>query len=919
LAGNDPGGFLFRNLPSDSLPGSVRRVQRQALIPLLIAGQNWQEQGKGIRIPQGVSLGAVGDDMLLHTTGQALAGECKDLGIHLLLTPSLNEFYDRKNRNYLGSRTLRLNEGLGRGGLIGCPSPIEAYFPLEKDSLRLDSLMGPYRKMAQSGIPALQVSGKIIRDIHMNSSRQEIVRNWLYEYTGYRGLLLAEVLPDSTLPADEQTARMIKAGIDLFITPRAQADDVYYTLLRWVERGWLPEEQLDEQVRKALRAKHWAGAARDFRVAHATQAPVLRRKDYLLLNRQLAEATLTIARDSASYLPFYGLGAHEFGVVTVGDPMPAFTTDLNFYADLPLVHVQADSQRATPPLPDSLARFHPLIVGINDVRLDPEIDAAFLRSIERLGKRTEVVVVNFGELENLRLIPRFPTLVQAYNNDTITQSLAAQLLFGGIGARGKLPVALGPTLPYGAGDWTRPWRLALTMPEEAGLSGQALRRIDTLAQMAIRAGATPGCQILVAKSGKVVYHKAFGYQTYSREQAVLPTDLYDIASVTKIAATTLATMKLYDEGKLNLDDPLSRFFQRRPSAGGPVWVSDTLMIPDQYSGGSFYDPNAGDEYYDTIPCGDSLMVIRRALLDPGQQPPVFDIRLSELLTHRSGLPAGFATYQFARPTRRLPAWYRSSYEEAFAIPVAERMFLRNDYMQALWNEILYMPVNQAKPYLYSDANMVLLQQVIDTLNQEPMDRYLTRVFYNDLGMRRTCFNPLNTFPAERIAPTENDREWRDQVLRGYVHDPTAALMGGVAGNAGLFSTASDLAHLCQMWLNKGSYGGVQFLKPETVDLFTRRREGHRGYGFDMPPLEGPYLIGESASRNSYGHTGFTGTCVWVDPDQELVYIFLSNRVSPDAGNWRLNNMRIREQIHDAIYRALSLGSQRDTELWVAAR
>ena len=279
------------------------------------------------------------------------------------------------------------------------------------------------------------------------------------------------------------------------------------------------------------------------------------------------------------------------------------------------------------------------------------------------------------------------------------------------------------------------------------------------------------------------------------------------------------------------------------------------------------------------------------------------------MTHHSGLPAGLPVRRYInyrnKRTGRYSLYYKPRKDSLHTIQVADGFYLRRDYLDSLWDDTKRIVPDRRKGYEYSDANMILVQMAIDSVNKEPIDHYLKRELFAPLGIQNARYNPRETLDEERLIPTEYDSHWRGQLLRGYVHDPTAAIMGGVAGNAGLFSNANDLAILFQLFLNGGTYGGEQYLRETTIQKFTQAQTGHRGFGFDKPPQSGGYIIGDAASLSSYGHTGFSGTCVWVDPEKELVFIFLSNRIHPRSQNWMLNTLRIRQRVHNVIYEAIA--------------
>jgi CubicO group peptidase (beta-lactamase class C family) len=368
--------------------------------------------------------------------------------------------------------------------------------------------------------------------------------------------------------------------------------------------------------------------------------------------------------------------------------------------------------------------------------------------------------------------------------------------------------------------------------------------------------AYPGCQVLIAKSGNVIYRKAFGFSDYLNNQPVKNDDLYDIASVTKVAATTLAVMKLYDEGKVNLDEPLSK----------------TLKF-----------------------------------LDHSNKKK---ITIREVMTHQAGLVAWIPFYQKTLKNGYPDSTvYSTSYSAQFPYRVAEGLYLRKDYKQAILDSIIRSPLSEKKEYRYSDLGFILMQQLVEKVTGKSLDQYVDEQFYKPLGLNTLTYHPRDKFPLIRIMPTENDTLFRHQLVLGDVHDQAAAMLGGVAGHAGLFGTSNDMAVILQMLVQKGTYGGRQYFKPETVDLFTKRqfKGNRRGLGFDKPQLipSEPGPACEEASANSYGHTGFTGTYIWADPDNDLIIVFLSNRVNPDAEPNKLVQLGTRTQIQQTLYRALN--------------
>jgi len=441
-----------------------------------------------------------------------------------------------------------------------------------------------------------------------------------------------------------------------------------------------------------------------------------------------------------------------------------------------------------------------------------------------------------------RSIAGAQAVVMAYENGDLTQEYAAQLIFGGVGAKGKLPVGIPEMYSAGAGLFTEQTRLGYRQPEEVGMDAVRLSAIDSIVAEGLAAKAFPGCQVLVAKDNQIIYSKSFGYCDYSGRQPVGETTLYDIASVSKVVGTLPAVMELYDRKDIGLHDQIDAFVP--PLVGS----------------------NKGG------------------------------ITIEELLLHRSGLAP--TLYHYAHIPRALVS---DSARKGFSLEVARRYFVNDSYRDTLVQEIRRSKLGVKGKYVYSCLNFILLQKMVENLRKQSLDQIVRSDFYAPLGAHRVTYNPLKRFPASHIAPTENDTTLRRQLLRGYVHDEVAAFQGGVSGNAGLFANANDLAKLLQLYLNLGEYGGERYLSASTLRLFTQSTAtARRTLGFDKPDVHNVPLAPPSA----YGHTGFTGTCCWLDPDNHILYIFLSNRVHPTRNNNRLSSLNIRPRIHQAIYQAI---------------
>jgi CubicO group peptidase (beta-lactamase class C family) len=497
-----------------------------------------------------------------------------------------------------------------------------------------------------------------------------------------------------------------------------------------------------------------------------------------------------------------------------------------------------------------LKLYNTLIIQVNDNDLNNTQVINFITSNQTLKN---VIVAFFGGGNNLaRLDDVKAPIIWSDRISLVAAFYSAQAIFGGVPITQKLNKSYSQLYRGNMGFLTEKTRLQYTVPEDAGINADNLLEIDRIADEALQEHGTPGCVVLVAKDGKVIFNKAYGYHTYAKTLPDKLSDIFDIASMTKTSATTIETMQLVDQRKLNLDG------------------------------------NVGDYLADARNTNKS------------------DLQIRELLEHQAGLIPDIPTLEAIKPPD-----YNTDSSASYPTKVNDGYYLRKDYFKnVMWPEMLNSPLRSRGKYVYSDLSMCFMQQIIETITATPENVYVQQQFYTPLGMQTAGFLPLYRFKPDQIIPTEDDHEYRHELLDGYVHDPTAALMGGVAGHAGVFASANDLAILYQMLLNHGSYGGAQYLRPETIDLFTAKQSNvsRRGLGFDRwDPDADHHYPSKLASPESYGHTGFTGTCVWVDPKYNLVYIFLSNRVNPTPASNRLSSLNVRPRIQDVVYEAIAKG------------
>jgi len=497
-------------------------------------------------------------------------------------------------------------------------------------------------------------------------------------------------------------------------------------------------------------------------------------------------------------------------------------------------------------LNDDLKFYNTIIVQVTDQSLNDPRTIPLLLDLQ-LNK--SLIVSLSGEAASLKLLESLNSaIIWSERKSGFSANFAAQLIFGGLAANARLNQGISARYASGSGFSTMPIRLKYTVPEELGINSADLKGIDDIAEEAIRQRATPSAVVLVVKDGKIIFNKAYGTRTYIDRTPTRITDIYDLASVTKISATTMAVMRLYELGKLKLDTNVGAYIPRARN-------TDKKDIP-----------------------------------------------VREVMLHQ----AGFIPYiPFFKNI--LETDYSRDSTEAYPVKVADNYYLRKDYFkQVMWPLMLNSTLSNQGKYVYSDLSMYFMKDMVERQSGKPLETYVMDQFYKPLGMSRAGFNPRLRFPKEEIIPTEDDKEFRKTLLEGYVHDQGAAMVGGVSGHAGLFSSANDLAILYQMILNRGIYGGTRYFNSETVNMFTAKQSAisRRGLGFDRFDEESTRgYPSKLASPLTFGHTGYTGTCVWVDPKYNLVYVFLSNRVNPGVTS-KLIDLNIRGRIQDVIYEAI---------------
>lgn len=801
-------------------------------------------------------LQAISDKKLLENWRQQHRFFQQELGINFdcatlfkpntVVDTTLNINYLTKHRTDAKKRIIQKIRAVQKDTILASIQDYGTFTTLPNDTLGiLDSLLAPYKTLVRAGLSSIEIADSIYTSTTFLQRPPNYVQDYLANQLQFNGLIVSNYIQKKLILPQFQS------GTVLFNIPIKKHASVFKQFETLLEEEEITIEALDQKVRKILLAKYWLNSKTPNKFPIDTISTVKNSTEYAFLHQQMKEQSIVLVQHKKGQLPFKKIQKNNPFWLNFGKKLTGFKTQYERYDGV--LNQQIETAKSFNPA--KYKYYNPLIITLNSVELSNK-DSLWLQGIQTLAKSNTVVFINLKNPNNLPYLKDFKTLIQTFDNSQITQDLLTQLLHGGIKANGKLPYTISNDFVYlQKADKTAITRLKYTMPEEIGIASQDLNKIDSIVQEAISQKAAPGCQVLAIKDGKIFFNKVYGHHTYSRKRKVAKEHLYDVASITKVTATTLSAMKLQENQQLVLKKPLKHYLKNL----------DTVSIRD--------------------------------------------ITLKNLFIHQSGLQANMPIRRFLKyqDTARYGnySYFEKKKTSPYSIPVAKNFHLRKDWHDTLWTIIKSLPLEYNGVYKYSDINMNIAQKVLENIVDSNLQKYTKATFYDPLNLFHTTYNPLDIFKKTQIVPSERDRSWRKQLVHGYVHDESAALLGGVGGNAGLFSTTQDLAIIYQMLLNGGTYGDERFFKSKTINFFTSAIHGnHRGLGFNKPKSTGHTpACSSSASAATYGHTGFTGCCVWVDPNNGLIYIFLSNRVYPQRNN-RLSRLRTRKRIHEVFYQAL---------------
>ena len=888
-----PGGVCFFKGNPTAEASLTRRLQAVSNVPLFVSIDG--EWGPAMRLdscvafPRQMTLGALSEenDSLIYQMGLEVAEQCKAVGINLNFAPCIdinnnsrnpviNSRSFGENRDKVCRKAALYMHGMQDGGIVTSLKHFPGHGDTESDShlalptirksrIDLDEMeLYPYRQLIKENpdmvmvghlnIPALDTTKKSV-----SSLSYTIVSQLLKKELGYNGLIITDgmemkgVRNQNRFEGDVEI-RALLAGADILLLP-GETDSVISAIKRAVEEGVISEDLINERCLRVLQFKESHGITNYTSTNSKEIIKWLNRSEAVWVNRQIEEKALTLLKNDDDMLPLNAKTAGNTAFLCVD--RKAYQSEYKrIVGEYNLPYFYMDKKISTKEQANIITKLAPykqIIVafgGSNQLGGSGYgIDMSSVKQLNRLAKEKKVILIHLGNpyaLNYFDSLTNYRAVIDAYQFTPSTVAAAMKACFGQIVCEGTLPVSINE-YPAGSGIL-----MSKSVENFSVLPENITQQLDKMLQDGIQNHIYPGCEVIALHHGQPIYHKAFGYLDYNRQEKVTPQTMYDIASLTKVAATTLAVMKLYDNGEIHLTDRIGKYV---PYLAGTDKANLTL---------------------------------------------------EELLTHTSGMPAFIPFYKSIQGNEK---YLRASKSENFSIQVADNLYLRNDYPDTIRYKVAHCKLKEKK-YEYSDLNFLLLKDMVENVTMMPIEQFLAETFYQPMGLSHTSFKPLqHGFHKKEIAPTEKDGTFRKQLVHGYVHDQTSALMNGNAGNAGLFSTAEEIGAIFLMLQNGGMYDGERYLSESTVAEFTKMHHLHgcqvRGFGFHTPKATGTSsIVPAAASTHIFGHQGFTGTVVWCDPKEELIFVFLSNRVCPDAEPNNLAKSGIRLKAHELIYKGI---------------
>ncbi|TAJ14954.1 beta-N-acetylhexosaminidase [Marinilabiliaceae bacterium JC017] len=898
-----PGGIIFFKSTPAKMIAMSNYLQSLSKVPLVVSIDG--EWGLGMRLdstisfPYQMTLGALENDSLIYCMGREIGRQMKRVGIHVNLAPVV-DVNNNPNNPVIGKRSFGENafnvarnslaymQGLQDEHIIAVAKHFPGHGDTEVDShkglpkithdrQRLEGVdIFPYKILIEKGltgvmtghleVPALETQKGVPASLSAS-----IIKDILKDELKFQGLVITDAMNMRGVKIAGKPgvvdARALIAGNDIIEFTEDLGKAIAQVKLA-LKQGTITSTEIETKCRKALAAKYWCGLTQYQPVSLNNLEGDINTPTAECLKRQLYEQSLTVLKNDKNLLPFKELDKYQSAVVTLGRKSN-IDQFVNRYEEIPHIHAgKVSDAEAFLKKTAAYNRFIVVVERASDVSRSANLQKIFNSLI---NKENCVVVYmdNPYKLKTLGAVNKATSLILTYECNETTRDLATQLIYGGIGASGRLPVSIGTIFSAGDGVNVKGLgRLKYTMGEELGLDSRyIIPRVDSIALQGIAEGAFPGCCVLVAKDGNVIFNKGYGFHTYDNKIATTNTDIFDLASVTKITGPLPLIIKACDQGWIDPDKPFSTYWSD--------WQKGFLKRSNKAA-----------------------------------------ITLREVLAHQAGLKPYLSYYSLSmKAGKYLPKYYKLSKEPGYSLEIDDHLYLADKFKKKIYKTIRKSAVEVPGHYKYSGLSFMIYPELLADFYGENYEEALYDNFYKPLGASTLRYNPMHSFSKNRIIPTEYDANFRHQWVHGHVHDEAAATLGGVSGNAGLFATANDLAKLMQMYLNGGEYGGEVFFSKPTMEAFTKVQfpeDGNRrGMGFDKPLFGNDTLSLAKAypapgvSAESFGHSGFTGTFVWMDPQTRLLYIFLSNRVYPSRDNRKIYELNIRPSIQQVFYDALN--------------
>lgn len=906
------GGLLFSKGSVNDYVTMTNYAQSIASVPVLMTLDG--EWGLSMRMkntprfPYNMGLGAIADEQLLYEYGKEMARECREMGIHVNFAPVLDVNSNPSNP-VIGYRSfgedparvsrlgIAYSRGLEDGGVMSVGKHFPGHGDTSVDSHKalptvdhnltiLNSVdLLPFKHYIEAGLSGIMVGHLSVPALDKSgtpaSMSKAITADLLRNEMGFEGLIFTDALAMKGAKSSiNNCVSALLAGADVLLGSGSPGKDLD-AVMSAIASGKITHEMIETRCKKILAYKYALGLTTEKPVNVNGIEARLNSKQADAINRRLAAASITVLRNESNLLPVRGLAERKIAVVNIGaESDKTFAPTCKKYANVDVYSTMGGFSAST------LAAIKKHDVVIAAVYNDKNAQKQAFAQLKGCNNLVPVFFVNPYEMaEFSSSLSGLKTLVLAYDDTHYTREYAAQAVFGGIDVSGRLPVNLKGIAKMGDGVILKKSRLGYTTPQAIGIEVDLEANVDALVNQGLKTKAFPGCQVLVAKDGYVILNKAYGNLDFADGGKATTETIYDLASVSKAAGTLPGVMRAYDEGLFQLDAPVSEYIT--PLQGGDksrITVRQLLY----HESGMPAAVNMFNMMMDTASYSGKLIT--------GTSSSVYSIKIENgAFGHKDATLRTDITSP--TPTAQL------------RIKAADGIYVGQATMDTVMNRIYNIKLRDSKKYNYSCLNFCLLMNMEEYVTGRPHNEWVDETIFAPLGAFHTGYRPLERWDKSDIAPTEYDRFLRRQTLQGYVHDETANFSGGVQGNAGLFSNANDLAKLCQMWLNGGVYGGERLLSEETVKLFTTSKSPtcRRGLGFDKPDKrnERNSPTCREASATTYGHLGFTGTCFWVDPDSQLIYIFLCNRVNPSRNNPAFSKLNIRPKLFSEVYKAIA--------------